>query len=358
MKSIVQTTPGDALSLTVGNVPLPEPGPREVLIRVFCAALNRMDLLQAAGKYPVPAGASEVLGVEISGTIVSMGEECSCGFEVNESVMALISGGGYAEFCIADERCLMRCLPGMEAPRAASIPEAFMTAYQLCFFVGKCQPGESVLLHAAASSVGQAAIQMLIRKGIKVFATVRSEAKRYRCMELGATAAIVLSEGVSFANWAIEHNEGKRINAVLDPVGHNYLQENIEVLDFDGRLVSYGLMSGGGVTDPMFMNKLLAKRLTITASTLRSRSVEYKEKLIKELSNDPDGLPAIASGDIKVIVDRTYEMNDVLAAHEMMRKNENIGKIVLLITSTASAIDFFKKELNSLGKRNNLNMNN
>jgi len=358
MKTIVQTIPGDASSLTIGNVPLPEPGPREVLIRVLCSALNRMDLLQAAGKYPVPKGASEVLGVEVSGTIIAMGAECSCGFQINETVMALIPGGGYAEFCVSDERCLMRSIPGMEPHVAAAIPEAFMTAYQLCFLVGKIQPGESVLLHAAASSVGQAAIQMLVRKNVRVFATVRSESKQVRCMELGCTGAIVMkSADDRFTEWLLEANDGKRMNAILDPVGLTYSQENIDVLDMDGRLVLYGLMSGGAVNDSMFMNKLLAKRLTVTASTLRSRSVEYKQSLIAALSADPDGLPAIASGEIRVIVDRTYQMEEVLEAHEFMRKNNNIGKIVLLVTSTASAIDFFQKELQSLGKRNNLKMN-
>lgn len=357
MKAVVQTIPGDALSLIVGDSPLPEPGPKEVLIRVYCAALNRMDLLQAAGKYPVPPGASEILGVEVSGTIVAMGEDCSSDFKVNEAVMALIPGGGYAEFCVADERCLMRCIPGMEPQQAASIPEAFMTAYQLCFLVGRIKTGESVLLHAAASSVGQAAMQMLTRKGVRVFATVRSAAKQQRCLELGAVAAIVLdSDQASFTNWVMENNNGKKLDAILDPVGLSYLPENIDALDFDGRLVIYGLMSGGAVNDPMFLNKLLSKRLTITATTLRNRSTEYKKELIDALSNDPDGLPAVLSGEIKVIVDRTYPMEDVLQALDVMRKNTNIGKIVLLVTSTATAIDFFQTELKSLGKRNNLNI--
>ena len=295
--------------------------------------------------------------MEVSGTIVAMGEECRSGFVVNESVMALIPGGGYAEFCVVDERTIMRSIPGMEPQQLAAIPEAFMTAYQLCFFVGRVESGESVLLHAAASSVGQAAIQMLTRKGVKVFATVRSEAKRQRCMELGATAAIVLdSDNVAFSKWVMESNDGKRIDAVLDPVGAPYLAENLEALGMDGRLVYYGLMAGGGVTDPMFLNKLMARRIAVMASTLRSRTNEYKERLIKALSEDPAGLPAIASGDIKVIVDRTYEMEEVLQAHELMRQNNNIGKIVLLITSTASAIDFFQKELQSLTKRNHLTM--
>jgi NADPH:quinone reductase-like Zn-dependent oxidoreductase len=199
---------------------------------------------------------------------------------------------------------------------------------------------------------------MLVRKGIKVFATVRSEAKRQRCLDLGATAAIVMqSEEQKFGEWLVEQNDGKRIDAVLDPVGVTYLHENIEVLDFDGRLVIYGLMSGGAVSDPMFLNKMLSKRLTVTATTLRNRSTEYKAALIAALSADPDGLPAIAAGDIKVLVDRTFAMEEVLAAHEVMRQNVNIGKIVLLVTSTSTAIDFFQKELDSLGKRNNLKMN-
>jgi putative PIG3 family NAD(P)H quinone oxidoreductase len=357
MKAIVQTIPGDASSLEVGNIPLPEPGPREVLIRVSCSALNRMDLLQAAGKYPVPPGASQTIGVEVSGTIVAMGEECSSDLKVNESVMALLPGGGYAEFCVVDERTVMRTIPGLEPQVSASIPEAFMTAYQLCFFVGRIQSGESVLIHAAASSVGQAAIQMLKKKGAKVFATVRSQDKHDRCMELGADAAIVLpTENAKFAQWMADSNGGKKADAILDPVGTAYLAENLDALAIDGRLVGYGLMSGGGVTDPMFLNKLLAKRISLLFSTLRSRTEEYKKELIHALSTDPVGLPAIASGDIKVIVDRTFHMEEILEAHEVMRKNNNIGKIVLLVTSTATAIDFFTKELNSLGKRNNLNM--
>ncbi|KAJ1440547.1 hypothetical protein B484DRAFT_443402 [Ochromonadaceae sp. CCMP2298] len=360
MKTVLQEIANDPASLIIGNLPLPVPAPgsREILIRVYCAALNRLDLLQSAGSYPVPAGASPVLGIEVSGSIVAMGDRCTSDLKVNDQIMGLVPGGGYSEFCIADERTIMHAIPGVPPDVLAAIPEAFLTAYQLCFKLANVQPGEAVLLHAAASSVGQAAIQMLTLKGARVYCTVRSEAKRQRCLELGAVAATLIDfpTDLSFSEWAIAANDGKPIDVVLDPVGSAYFQENVVSLGIDGRLILYGLMGGAAVEDPMLLNKLLAKRLSVIATTLRSRTDDYKKDLIEALKSDPVGIPAIASGAIKVTVDRTYELDQVLEAHDYMRRNKNIGKIILSVTSTASAIEFFQRELQSLDERNHINI--
>lgn len=353
MRAIVQDIAGDPLSLRVGDVPIPQPGPRDILIRVQCAAINRMDLVQAKGAYPVPAGASTILGVEVSGTVAAIGEQCTLGFQMHDKVTALAQGGGYAEFCLVDERTVLKAVDGLSMEVLASIPEAFMTAYQLCFLVGQSKRGDSVLLHAAASSVGQAAIQLLVRKGIKVFATVRGEAKRQTCESLGAVAFNV-GDSCQFAEAIRVQNEGKGVNLILDPVGGTYLEENIKALEVDGKLLIYGLMGGGGVNDANFLGKIMAKRITLLSSTLRSRSVEYKEKLLYQLFNDSDGFPAIVSGEIKVDVDKTFDLEDVLAAHRYVGANSNTGKVVLLVSSNATALKAFENELTALEKRHHL----
>lgn len=354
MRAIIQTVPGDPTTLVVGSIPIPTPGPREILIRVNCAAINRMDLIQSKGAYPVPTGASPILGVEVSGTVAAIGESCECDFKLSETVAALLPGGGYAEFCVVDERTVIRPITEMSMQVLSAVPEAFMTAYQLCFLVGKIQSGESVILHAAASSIGQAAIQLLKRKGAKVFATVRGESKRLKCLELGATAAFNVGDGGVFADAVRENNGGRGADIVIDPVGGSYMDENLRALEQDGRVLLYGLMGGAAVTDPGFLGKLMAKRISLLTSTLRSRTVEYKEDLLKRLATDPDGFPAIASGAIRVEVDRTFPLDQVLQAHEYVGRNLNTGKVVLLVTTTETAVKTFEDELIELQKRNEL----
>ena len=352
MRAVIQITDGDPSTLVIDEDTLPQMVHRGLLIRVQYAAINRMDLLQSKGNYPLPKGASKIIGVEVSGTIAAVGDGCELGFVYGEPVAALLLGGGYAEFCIADERHVIRLFPRLNMQTMAAVPEAFMTAYQLCFMVGNIKKGESVLVHAAASSVGQAAIQMLSRKGIKVFATVRSEAKLKTCLDLGATAAFVVdSRDVSFAEAVLQANDGNLIDVVLDPVCSAYMADNIKLLNIDGRWVLYGMMGGATITEPALLQKLMAKRISLLPTTLRSRSAEYKEEIIQKLSSDPDGFPAIASGEIKVIVDRTYPLEEVLSAHQYMEQNKNTGKIILAVTSTSTALEFFASELQCMEKR-------
>jgi tumor protein p53-inducible protein 3 len=272
-------------------------------------------------------------------------------------VTALLTGGGYAEFALCDERHMFKAFPGAEMTTMAAIPEAFVTAYQLCFTIGQAKRGDAVLLHAAASSVGQAAIQMLVRKGVTVFATVRTASKRDRCMELGCKECIVVSTSadpadIQFAAQIIEANDGQPVNIVLDPVGSSYLPETIAVLGTDSKLVLYGLMGGGAVNDGAVLNKLLGKRISLLCTTLRARSPEYKAEIVQNLISDPDCLPAIARGDIKVEVEKIFELAEVIQALEYMSSNANAGKIVLLVSSSQSAINFFEQELSRIAGAN------
>jgi NADPH:quinone reductase-like Zn-dependent oxidoreductase len=378
MRGVIQAIPGDPLSLYVAEVPMPhEPGPRDVLIRVQYAAINRADLLMAKGfylsehflflcehniffsfilpntaNYPSAKGASNIIGLEIAGSVIAVGEQCQYQFEIGDAVIALVPGGGYAEFCLCDERTVIKSLsPELPLSVQAAVPEAYMTAYQLCFFVAKIQQGESVLVHAAASSVGLAIIQILSRKGVKVFATARTQDKVNLCEDMGAQHAFNLGSGGEFSELIRSKNDSNHFDVVLDPVGASYLDQNIDILGTDGRLVLYGTMGGSGVSDSNFLSKLMAKRIQLLSTTLKTRSVEYKHELIKALSSDPAGFPAIASKDITVLVDRIYPLDQVLEAHAYMGKNQNIGKILLSVNSTTTAIEFFEKELEDLQKR-------
>lgn len=296
-----------------------------------------------------------VPGIEISGTIVAKGDNCKKPLIVNDQVIALLRRGGYAEFCVVDERSVMPAVPNINMHKLCAIPVAFMTAYQLCFYLGACKSGDCVVLHAAASSVGQAALQMLVRKGVKVFATVRTEAKRRVCLSLGAANAFVIdSDRPFFAELIRTYNDGRRVNCIIDPVGGPYLSENIELLDWDGRLVVYDLFGGPAVADAALLQRLLSKRLSLHCSTLHTRSLDYQSQLMHDIAADPDALPAVAREEIRVSVDRTFEMEEILQAHALLRGNANIGKVVLSVTSTASAIEFFGKELNSMAQRNKM----
>ncbi|CAM9128621.1 unnamed protein product [Ectocarpus fasciculatus] len=338
MKAVVQDGPNTELILS-RDVEMPVPGSREVRIRIIHTAVNRMDLVQAKGLYVVPLGASPILGVEVSGIIDSVGPNCELGFEVGDPVMALLEGGGYAEYATCDERTVMSVLPGIDMVASSAIPEAFMTAYQLLFLVAKMEPGESVLIHAAASSVGQAAIQMAVNKGITVLATSRSAYKIETCLSLGANFGYVTSPGSNISDFVLRSTDGKGVDVILDPVGSAYLRDNLDSISHDGRWVLYGLLSGGVINEEMnnnspagFMRKLLFKRVSLLSTTLRARSYDYKASLIKRLIEDSEaGFGAVVANKIKVHVDRVYDLEEVHEAHQLMAANQNVGKIVMSI---------------------------
>ena len=341
------------------DVPIPIPREGQLLIRVQTCAVNRLDLLQAAGKYPSPKDAGPVLGVEICGTILSVGVGCRGDWCEGEQVVALVSGGGYSEFCISDERTAWRNRwPDLGLGQLSAIPEAMMTAYQLLFLVGNVQRGETVLMHAAASSIGQALIQMCVRKGVRVYATCRSADKAALCLQLGATECLVLGEGggSGFAERvkALTRNQAG-VHCVFCPVGNAYFHENVESLAVDGRYILYGTLSGaskelGGAV----LGKLLGKRIAVLPSTLRTRSPDYKADLAAAVAADEEcGLSAIgeAEGNIKILVDEVFALEDFAEAHTKMAANRNMGKLVLTVTETANASEFFRRELSEIVDR-------
>jgi tumor protein p53-inducible protein 3 len=339
MKAVVQADNYGDLSISE-SVPMPILGHRELLIKVNYTALNRMDLLQMRGMYPVPEGASTILGVEVSGEVVAKSPSCLLSFSVGDKVMALLQGGGYAEYCTVDERTVMAVLPGLDMKTAAAIPEAFMTAYQLMFLIGDMKRGESVLVHAAASSIGQSIIQMAKLKGIKVFVTSRSAEKVTRCLELGASFGVVVDDDNKFADRIIEANNGNLVDVILDPVGSSYMEDNLKVIGYDGRYILYGLLSGGVIKDNInnngpdgFLRKLLFKRVQFLTSTLRARSFDYKHSIISALQTDNEcGFSRVVSGDINVSVSETFMLEEVKDALQWMSQNKNIGKIVMIVT--------------------------
>ena len=332
MEAIIQTEPGNHLSLKIGEVEKPTPKYRELLIKVHYATLNRLDLLQAKATNPVlPVGASSIIGVEVSGVVEEISLDSESNFQVGDRVMALLLGGGYAQYVTVDERTVFKVPDEISLSIAAAIPEAFITAYKLLFTVGNLKSGETVLIHAAASSIGQAAIQMDLLNNIKVITTYRTTAKTAITLEYGAHVGVTVNESKLFAKEIIDLNDGNRVDVVLDPVCSDYINEDIEVLAVDGRWILYGMMSGGAIQDPNLLGKLMGKRISLLPTTLRTRSIEYKENIVKQLKEVDFGMKAIFDGRIKIKIDAIYAWNNVLDAHNLMSRNENIGKILLKV---------------------------
>eukprot|EP00511_Aplanochytrium_stocchinoi_P000083 CAMPEP_0204822110 /NCGR_PEP_ID=MMETSP1346-20131115/281_1 /ASSEMBLY_ACC=CAM_ASM_000771 /TAXON_ID=215587 /ORGANISM="Aplanochytrium stocchinoi, Strain GSBS06" /LENGTH=305 /DNA_ID=CAMNT_0051948137 /DNA_START=149 /DNA_END=1066 /DNA_ORIENTATION=+ len=263
------------------QVPVPEVGPREVLIKVYATALNRADTLQAAGKYPPPPGTTDVLGLEASGEIVDVGPQCVNGLKEGDKVMALLAGGGYAEFVAVDERQVMRIPQGYSFKLGAAIPETWLTAFQLLHLVAKINETDTVLIHAAGSGVGTAATQLCRIAGATVIATAGSDEKLEKAKELGASFCFNRKEG-AWEEKVLEVTNGKGATVILDCIGYPYVPQNLQAIARDGRWILYGLM--GGVKEEkefqVNLRTILMKRVQLLASTLRARSIEYKADLV------------------------------------------------------------------------------
>lgn len=317
--------------MEMGQALIPEPRARELRIRVLTAGVNRMDLLQRMGKYPVPPGASEVIGVEVAGIVDAVGPNCEGSFKIGDRVMALLSGGGYAEYATADERTAMHIPPGLSDVEAAGLPEVWLTAYQLLHFVGRLQPGDNVLIHGGASGVGLAAIQLATMHGASAFATAGSDEKCAAARSVGATDAFnYRTLDGKFAAALSNATRGHGADVILDCIGASYWEENFDALAEDGRWVVFGLMGGTKVDDPNALGKILRKRAAILGTTLRSRDIEYRARLVSDF--EAATAPLFADGRLKMMkVDSTFPMDEVAAAHTRMGSNANIGKIVLIM---------------------------
>eukprot|EP01062_Namystynia_karyoxenos_P002192 TRINITY_DN10774_c0_g1_i1.p2 TRINITY_DN10774_c0_g1~~TRINITY_DN10774_c0_g1_i1.p2 ORF type:complete len:377 (+),score=134.15 TRINITY_DN10774_c0_g1_i1:125-1132(+) len=304
--------------------PLPTPSAGEVLVRVHATAINRADTLQRKGQYPVPPGATDVLGLEMAGTVVRPGSRWGAG----DRVMALLSGGGYADYVSVPEELLMRIPQGYNLHQAAAIPETWLTAFQLLFLVGGARSGETALVHAAGSGVGTAATQLATAHGIKVIATAGAPEKLEVAAKLGAVACFNYKEG-PWAGKVKEATEGKGVNIVLDPVGGSYWEQNSDAIALDGRWVLYGLMGGVKVEGPILAH-LLRKRARLEGTTLRSRSLEYRAELTRRFAEH--ALEKFDRREYNAVLDpRSFTLEEAQAAHEYMESNANIGKIVVKI---------------------------
>ena len=311
--------------LWLGEARNPECRCDEVLIRVRATAVNRADLLQRRGLYPPPPGESDILGLEAAGEIAAMGEGVT-GWQVGDRVFCLLGGGGYAELVKAHHQMLLPMPPGWTFEQAAAAPEAFYTAFVNLFLEAAFQPGEILLLHAGASGVGTAAIQLARNAGGLVIVTAGSDEKLVRCVELGANHGINYKTS-DFEDVALKLTNHRGVDVVLDCVGAPYFAKSVSVLRTQGRLVLIGLL--GGAKTEIDLTPLLRKRLHVIGSTLRTRSLQEKIAITEQFRRRV--LPYFERGNFQAVIDRVFPLAEAEQAHEYVLQNKNFGKVVLQV---------------------------
>lgn len=322
MNAILFDQPGDPAVLRLGAAPDPQPAPGELLVRVHATALNRADLLQRRGAYPPPAGASPILGLELAGEVVEGAGEWRAG----DRVMAVVTGGGYAELAAVPAGMAIRIPERFSFEQAAAIPEAFLTAFLNLFTLGRLQEGETALIHAGASGVGSAAIQLARAVGAHVIATAGSEEKLAYCRELGAELAIDYKRE-SFAERVIEATGRHGADVTLDFVGAPYWEGNLAALARGGRLMLIGFL--GGSRGQLDIGPILGKNITVVGTTLRSTPLPQKTALTQAFAEF--ALPRFERGELQPTVDSVYPLAQAAEAHRAMEANRNSGKIVLRV---------------------------
>ncbi|NIA70553.1 NAD(P)H-quinone oxidoreductase [Pelagibius litoralis] len=323
MTAIEISAPGGPEVLVPTTRPVPQAAAGEVLIQIAAAGVNRPDVLQRLGGYPPPPGASDIPGLEIAGSIVALGEGVS-GLSLGDKVTALVTGGGYAQYCAAPA---VQCLPiprGFDMKQAAALPETFFTVWVNVFERSGLKPGESFLVHGGTSGIGTTAIQLAKALGSRVFATAGSTEKVKACEDLGAERGINYREE-DFVAVVKEATGGKGVDVVLDMVGGDYIQRNFKAMAPDGRL-SFIAFLGGSKAEIDFTSVML-KRLTITGSTLRARPVEFKAGIAAALREK--AWPLLESGQIGPVMAADFPLEEAAKAHALMESSSHIGKIVL-----------------------------
>jgi putative PIG3 family NAD(P)H quinone oxidoreductase len=315
--------PGGPEVLRAIERPDPVPGPGDLLIRVAAAGINRPDVLQRRGAYPPPPGASDIPGLEVAGTIAAVGDRVS-GWRVGDRVCALVSGGGYATLCVAPAP---QCLPvpsSMDLIAASAIPETFFTVWTNVFDRGHLMSGETALVHGGTSGIGTTAIQLAAARGATVLVTAGTDEKCRACVALGAAHAINY-RSQDFVEAVKQLTNKRGVDLILDIMGGDYLPRNLAALAIDGRLVQIGLMGGESAT--VDLRRVLGRRLTITGSTLRARTVEEKGEIASALAREV--WPLLERGAVKPIVHKVFPLVQASEAHRLMESSEHIGKIVL-----------------------------
>ena len=311
--------------LTPAERPLPEPKAREILVKVAAAGVNRPDVLQRTGNYPVPPGASDLPGLEIAGEVVGCGPGVTL-WKPGDKVCALVAGGGYAEYCVAPEVQALPVPTGLSPVQAASLPETFFTVWSNVYDRARLAPGESLLVQGGSSGIGVTAIQMACAMGNRVFATAGSDAKCAACLRLGAEQAINYRTQ-DFAAEIKTATGGKGVDVILDMVGGDYVPRELKCLADDGRLVFIAYLRGPKTE--LDINELMRRRLTMTGSTLRPRPVEFKGAIARSLRTKV--WPLIEAGKIKPEIYRTFPLAEAREAHKLMESSQHIGKLVLVV---------------------------
>jgi NADPH:quinone reductase len=327
MTVIEISEPGGPDVLKPNTRPMPLPGAGEVLIQVSAGGVNRPDVMQRQGNYPPPAGASDIPGLEVAGTVAAVGLGVNH-TKIGDAVCALVTGGGYATYCVAPEP---QCLPvpkGLNLVEAAALPETFFTVWTNLFERGALKPGETVLIHGGTSGIGTTAIQLAKALGAQqIFATAGSREKVRACERLGAARGIDYKHE-DFAKVVKEATANRGVDVILDMVGGDYIQRNIGALAIEGRLVYIAFLRGS--TAEINLLPLLLKRATLTGSTLRARTVEQKAAIAAPLRRVV--WPLLEQGKVKPVIHRTFPLADAVEAHRLMEASEHIGKLVLTVS--------------------------
>ena len=316
MRAVEIVKPGGPEVLQPTDRPRPAPKPDEILIKVAAAGVNRPDVLQRLGHYPVPPGASDIPGLEIAGEVVGTGEK----------VCALVQGGGYAEYCAAPQAQILPVPKGLTMVQAASLPETFFTVWSNVYDRGRLAPGETLLVQGGTSGIGVTAIQMAAATGNRVFATAGSDEKCAACVRLGAAEAFNYKTQ-DFEKEVLRATGGKGVNVILDMVGGDYVPKELKCLADDGRLVFIAYLRGPKAE--LNIDAVMRRRLTVTGSTLRPRPVEFKAAIARSLREKI--WPLIETGKIKPEIYKTFPLEQAAEAHRLMESSQHIGKIVLTI---------------------------
>ena len=322
MRAVEITKPGGPEVLQPADRPQPKPKEGEILVRVAAAGVNRPDVLQRSGNYPVPPGASDLPGLEIAGEVVTAGKS----FKPGDKVCALVAGGGYAEYCVAPEAQALPVPKGLTLAQAASLPETFFTVWSNVYDRARLAPGETLLVQGGSSGIGVTAIQMAAATGNAVYATAGSDDKVAACLRLGATKAFNYRTH-DFEKEILAATANKGVNVILDMVGGDYVPKELKCLADDGRLVFIAYLRGPKTE--LNIDAVMRRRLTITGSTLRPRPVEFKGAIARSLREKI--WPLIEAGRIKPEIYKTFPLEQAADAHRLMESSQHIGKIVLTI---------------------------
>ncbi|MDP6819004.1 MAG: NAD(P)H-quinone oxidoreductase [Alphaproteobacteria bacterium] len=324
MLAVEISAPGGPRNLVPTRRPVPRPGHGEILIRVAAAGVNRPDVMQRAGAYPAPPGASDIPGLEVAGGVVACGPGTRR-YKPGDSVCALVTGGGYAQYCAAPETQTLPSPGGYSAREAGALPENFFTVWTNLFERGRLRAGERLLVHGGSSGIGTAAIQLAAALGIRVFATAGSAQKCAACRDLGAELAVNY-RAEDFVEAVKSATGGEGVDVVLDMVGGDYVQRNLSCLRAEGRVVQIAFL--GGAKAALNLMPVMLKRLTITGSTLRAQSVESKGRIAAAL--EKEAWPLLSARRIAPVIDSEFPLAEAAKAHARMESSEHIGKILLI----------------------------